>query len=100
LLKHARGAGTIEKNKLLAALFALSMITYVDSVCISAAKEPITAAMHLRDTAMGLVFSAFALGYALAQIPAGWLADRIGPRLALTLVVTAWSTLTALTGAA
>src|SRR5437879_5096168 len=78
----------------------MSMITYVDRVCISAAKEPIASEMRLSDTAMGLVFSAFALGYALAQIPAGWLADRAGPRLALTFVVTLWSVLTALTGAA
>jgi MFS transporter, ACS family, glucarate transporter len=82
------------------ALFALSMITYVDRVCISAAKDPIATEMHLSDTAMGLVFSAFALGYALAQIPCGWLADRLGPRLALTFVVTLWSALTSLTGAA
>ena len=81
-------------------LFLISMITYIDRVCISAAKDPITAELHLSDAAMGLVFSAFALGYAIAQIPAGWLADRAGPRLALTVVVALWSGLTALTGAA
>ena len=47
---------------------------------------------------MGAVFSAFALGYALAQIPAGWLVDRVGPRLMLGGVVSLWSALTALTG--
>ena len=82
------------------ALFVLSMITYIDRVCISTAKEPIAAAMALSDSAMGLVFSAFALGYALAQIPSGWFADRAGPRVALACVVGAWSALTALTGAA
>lgn len=83
-----------------AALFVLSMITYIDRVCISAAKEPISGELQLSDSAMGLVFSAFALGYALAQIPAGWFADRAGPRIALAVVVGAWSFLTALTGAA
>jgi len=81
-------------------LFLLSMITYIDRVCISSAKEPIAAELSLSDEAMGAVFSAFALGYALAQVPSGWLADRFGPRLALSVVVTAWSILTALTGAA
>ncbi len=81
-------------------LFLLSMITYIDRVCISAAKDPIAAELALSDSAMGLVFSAFALGYALAQIPTGRLADRFGPRAALTGVVLAWSALTALTGAA
>jgi ACS family glucarate transporter-like MFS transporter len=81
-------------------LFILSMITFVDRVCISAAKDPITSELGLSDAAMGFVFSAFALGYALAQIPSGWFADKWGPRLALTVVVALWSVLTALTGAA
>jgi ACS family glucarate transporter-like MFS transporter len=82
------------------ALFVLAMITYIDRVCISSAKEAIASEMSLSDTAMGLAFSAFALGYALAQIPSGWFADRSGPRAALAVVVGAWSLLTALTGAA
>ena len=82
------------------ALFILSMITYIDRVCISSAKEPIAASLGLSDSAMGVVFGAFALGYAIAQIPSGWFADRFGPRLALAIVVSAWSLLTALTGVA
>lgn len=89
----------MKKYAVVLALFVLSVITYVDRVCISSAKDPISAEMHLSDTAMGVVFSAFALGYAIAQIPCGWLADRLGPRLVLTSVVTLWSALTALTGA-
>jgi ACS family glucarate transporter-like MFS transporter len=49
---------------------------------------------------MGYIFGVFALGYALFQIPAGWLADRFGPKKALSGVVLAWSTFTALSGAA
>ena len=82
------------------ALFLLSMITYIDRVCISSAKDAIATGLSLSDSAMGLVFSAFALGYALAQIPSGWFADKAGPRIALSAVVGAWSVLTALTGAA
>jgi MFS transporter, ACS family, glucarate transporter len=79
-------------------LFVLSMITYIDRACISSAKDPIAAELGLDDSAMGLVFSAFALGYALAQIPSGWFADRAGPGIALATVVTAWSAFTGLTG--
>jgi ACS family glucarate transporter-like MFS transporter len=82
------------------ALFMLSMITYIDRVCIATAKDPISNELRLSDSGMGMVFSAFALGYALAQIPCGWFADKAGPRTALAVVVTAWSGLTALTGAA
>jgi ACS family glucarate transporter-like MFS transporter len=81
-------------------LFGLSVISYVDRACISSAKESIALDMSLSDSAMGVVFGAFALGYALAQIPAGWFADRVGPRLALGVMVAAWSILTAQTGAA
>jgi ACS family glucarate transporter-like MFS transporter len=90
----------MKKYAVVFVLFILSMITYIDRVCISAAKGSISAELHLSDAAMGFVFSAFALGYALAQIPAGWLADKAGPRVALTVVVALWSALTALTGAA
>jgi MFS transporter, ACS family, glucarate transporter len=82
------------------ALFVLSMITYIDRACISTAKDPIARDLGFTDAQMGLVFGAFALGYALAQIPSGWLADRYGPRLMLAAVVAGWSVLTALTGAA
>ena len=82
------------------ALFVLSLITYIDRVCIAAATRPIATDLQLSDSAMGLVFSAFALGYALAQIPSGWFADKAGPRMALAVVVGLWSVLTALTGAA
>jgi len=81
-------------------LFILSMITFIDRACIATAKEPISHDLALSDAAMGMVFGAFALGYALAQIPSGWLADRFGPRSVLALVVFAWSALTAATGLA
>jgi ACS family glucarate transporter-like MFS transporter len=88
------------RYSVVAALFVLSLITYIDRVAISTAKDAVARDLHLSDTGMGLVFGAFSLGYALAQVPGGWLADRYGPRLALASVVTAWSVLTALTGAA
>src|SRR6185436_7171652 len=78
----------------------MSLITYIDRAAISSAKQAIGATLFLDDQAMGAVFSAFALGYAIAQIPAGWFADRFGPRLMLSCVVTLWSVFTALTGAA
>jgi MFS family permease len=91
---------TWKRLAVLAALFALSLVLYIDRAAISSAKTSMAAALSLSETAMGAVFSAFALGYAVAQIPSGWLADRIGPRLALTIFVTLWSAFTVLTGAA
>jgi ACS family glucarate transporter-like MFS transporter len=80
--------------------FLLAVLLYIDRICISTAQEPITADLKLSDQEFGWALSAFALGYALCQTPAGMLADRFGPRLILSIVVTAWSLFTGLTGAA
>jgi MFS transporter, ACS family, glucarate transporter len=91
----------VEKRHLVVgALFVLSLILYIDRAAISSAKSPIAGDLALSDTSMGWVFGAFSLGYAFAQIPWGWFADRAGPRLALAIVVTLWSVFTSLTGAA
>jgi len=79
--------------------FLLSVLLYIDRVCISVAKEPIAGALDLSDKQIGWVLSIFALGYALAQTPSGILNDRFGPRIVLTAVVSFWSLFTALTGA-
>jgi ACS family glucarate transporter-like MFS transporter len=79
--------------------FLLSMLVYVDRIGISVAKEPMTDALQLSDKQFGWVLSMFALGYALFQTPLGILSDKIGPRRALTAVVSLWSLFTALTGA-
>lgn len=81
-------------------MFLLSMLLYVDRVCISSAKESIAADFKFTDTQMGWVLSIFALGYAIFQVPSGILADRYGPRIILTSVVSFWSIFTALTAAA
>ncbi len=83
-----------------AGMFLLALLLYIDRICISVAKDPVAADLHLSDKAMGWVLSAFALGYALMQVPSGILADRFGPRIILTGIVSFWSALTALTGAA
>ncbi len=82
------------------ATFLLSVLLYVDRVCISVAKDSVASDLELTETQIGWVFSAFALGYALMQTPGGWLADRLGPRRVLALIVVAWSSFTGLTAVA
>lgn len=85
---------------ILAMLLAISIVTYIDRVNISVTARQMMPALGLTDVQMGEVFSAFVLGYALCQIPGGWLGDRWGPRLVLTLAVVWWSLFTALTAVA
>lgn len=82
------------------ATFLLSVLLYVDRVCISTAKGPITQELSLTDTQFGWVMSAFAIGYALFQTPSGMLADKIGGRTILAGIVTLWSVFTGLTALA
>ncbi len=79
--------------------FLLSLLLYIDRVCISVAKDPVASELGINDRLMGWVLSAFALGYAVFQTPAGMMADKFGPRRTLATIVTLWSAFTALTGA-
>jgi ACS family glucarate transporter-like MFS transporter len=82
------------------ATFGLSVLLYVDRVCISVAKESVAGDLSLNEKQMGWIFSAFTLGYALCQTPGGYLADRLGPRRVLAMIVALWSLFTGLTAAA
>jgi ACS family glucarate transporter-like MFS transporter len=54
--------------------------------------------MGLSNEEFGWVLGAFALAYALFEIPSGILGDRIGPRKVFIRIVLWWSLFTALTG--
>jgi ACS family glucarate transporter-like MFS transporter len=82
---------------ILALLFGTSVVTYIDRVNISVTARQMMPAFGLTQQEMGWVFSAFVAGYALFQIPGGWLADRWGARLVLTGALIWWSACTALT---
>jgi MFS family permease len=77
---------------------SVAALTYIDRVCISKAEPFITKEFHLTPEQMGLVFMAFGVGYALFEVPGGWLGDRIGARKVLTRIVLWWSFFTAATG--
>lgn len=79
---------------------AAYMITYMDRVNISSAVPVIQKELGLSMVTIGWILSSFRWGYALFQIPGGWLGDRIGPRRALALIVTWWSVFTAITALA
>src|SRR5712691_10925286 len=76
----------------------LSIVTYIDRVCISQAAPFITKDLGLTKTQMGSAFSAFAFAYALFEIPGGFLGDWMGPRKVLMRIVVWWSFFTAFTG--
>lgn len=86
--------------RILGLLFLISVVTYIDRVNISIAGKELMPVLGLSAVQMGTVFSSFVLGYALFQIPGGWLGDRWGSRRILTLAVLWWSLFTVLTAKA
>jgi len=88
------------RHLVLAMTVAVYMITYMDRVVISNAAPVIRKEFGFSLITMGWILASFRWSYALFQIPGGWLGDRIGPRRALTLIVTWWSIFTSATALA
>jgi MFS family permease len=79
-------------------LVLLSVITYMDRICINAAAPAMSDELGMSPSQLGWVFSVFAIAYGIFEIPGGWMGDRFGPRIVLTRIVVWWSAFTALTG--
>jgi len=99
-MKQSQGRMSRQRFVLISILFFHSVNTYMDRACIASAADFIMKDLSISKDMLGLILGIFAVGYALFQIPSGWIADRFGPRKALTIVVSVWSIFTALTGAA
>src|SRR5262249_11319309 len=82
----------------LALLCLMYMITYIDRVNIATALDAIKRELHLPNTQLGFLQSAFAYPYLLFQIFGGWVGDRFGPRLTLLVCGLIWAAATILTG--
>ena len=81
-------------------LFGAGIINYADRAALGIAAPVIRKDLALSPSALGVVFSAFFVGYAIFAFVGGQLADRYGPRRVYTWAATAWSLLSAATGAA
>ena len=79
-------------------LALLSVITYLDRVCIAVAGPRMQDSLNISPRAWGWVTGVFFVSYGFFEIPTGALGDRIGPRRVLTRIVLWWSVFTSLTG--
>lgn len=81
-------------------LFLTWLMSYIDRSLMPMAIPLIGQEFHLSPTVMGVVVSAFFIGYGLMQIPGGMIADKFGARKTITAGVAAWSLFSFLTGMA
>lgn len=72
-------------------IFVVSAVVYIDRSNISIAGIYLAKDYGIDKIELGWVFSAFLLGYAAFQIPAGWLVGKLGPRVTLALGLLWWS---------
>ncbi|HKY18930.1 MAG TPA: MFS transporter [Rhizomicrobium sp.] len=80
--------------------FLANAISFIDRANLSIAAPAIRADLNIDAATMGWVLSTFFWTYAIMQLPAGWLIDKVGVRISLAFAVVWWSLFTAATGAA
>lgn len=95
------GATGVRHQVVLIATLA-SLVLYLDRYCLSELLKykPVVADLGLDEDQTSWSLSAFFWSYALMQVPAGWLADRFGPRRLYCFYIVGWSLFAAATGLA
>lgn len=81
-------------------LFAGNLFSALDRFVINYGIVHISDDLQLSASSTGLILSIFFLGYAIMQIPGGWMADRFGARIVLIVSVFSFTIFTSLTGLA
>ncbi len=93
-MKHGRMRWFI-----LAWLFILTLVSYMDRANLSMAVPLIMKEFNLSASQIGVVISGLTIGYTILNFPGGFLADRFSPKRILMFSLTFWSLFTILTGA-
>lgn len=82
----------------LAMLYIGFCIAYIDRTAINLSLSAIGQDFELSPAALGIVLSAFFVGYAAMQLPGGYIADKIGSKKVIMFSLTLWSVFTLATG--
>ncbi|CAN6205081.1 unnamed protein product [Urochloa humidicola] len=88
--------GLAERYKLIGATSLAFVICNMDKVNLSVAIIPMSHQYGWNSSTAGLVQSSFFWGYALSQLPGGWMAKLFGGRKVLEVGVVTWSLATAI----
>lgn len=97
-VKNVVNQATTNKYVVFAMLYIGWCISYVDRAAINIALASIGKEFGLNPASMGVVLSAFFIGYAVMQLPGGWLADRFGSKKVIITTLFLWSIFTVMTG--
>ena len=81
----------------LGVIIVASFVAYILRTNISIVSESMMSDLGMTESQLGLVFAAFAAGYAIFQFPGGLVGDRFGPRKTITAIAIGWTVLTVIT---
>lgn len=93
-VSQASAKPTRARVVMLSLLFLATTINYVDRSNLSIVAPFLSKELGLDPVQMGLLFSAFAWSYAIANLPGGFLIDRFGSRVVYGVAQLAWSAAT------
>jgi sugar phosphate permease len=85
---------------IVALIFLITIINYLDRSSLSYAIEPLSKEFGLNDAEFGFIASAFGIGYIVMTFFGGILVDRFGPRHIWSGAAFLWSIVTVLLAAA
>ena len=81
----------------LAIVVFASFVAYVLRTNVSIVSEAMMHDLGMNEYQLGMIFSAFAAGYAIFQFPGGIFGDRFGARFTISAIAVAWALLTVVT---
>jgi len=93
-------APTKIRHLVVLASVAMSAVLYLDRFCVNISERYIKEDLGLTETQVAWFISAFFWAYALAQVPAGFLGDRLAIRWVLAGYILLWSLFTGFIGLA
>src|ERR1700755_1949431 len=79
-------------------LFLVTTANYADRATLSIAGTALSKELGLDPVAMGYIASAFGWSEVAAQVPGGWLLDRVGSRWVYAFSIMIWSLFTLMQG--
>ncbi|MEH7334862.1 MFS transporter [Neobacillus drentensis] len=99
VMQNVQQAKSINKTRWAMVMIILvgAVVNYLDRSNLSVANPLISKEFGLSPLQMGVLLSAFLWPYALANLPAGWLVDKIGPKKMFTGAIVSWSIVSLLT---
>ncbi|SMC98174.1 MFS transporter [Pedobacter africanus] len=97
-MKNSVQSSTLYAWIIVAMLWVVAFLNYLDRILITSMRDPIVADFHLSDAQFGLLTSVFLWSYGILSPFGGFFADRYSRKKVIVFSVMVWSAVTLWTG--